>query len=205
MVEQRIFTIIVEGQYYGAHDQTGAPTIKAYTATFRLKSPEAALSEICKHLLDPYLRKHYPVYAKFRSHKITSMTSDGRPPDPKVLQMSFDDMDVADLFDFCLLKQILVDPYKHKDLEKCRNLIKEIWEKRVAQQKADEKSGKAKEKKEVDDLLELNKLEDTNGVINENEQKIGKALKEGAPKIIAPAPDDADAGEPLPPTDDLLG
>ena len=60
-------------------------------------------------------------------------------------------------------------------------------------------------RKEVDDLLELNKLENTEGVVNENEQKIGKALKEGAPKIIAPAPDDADAGEPLPPTDDLLG
>jgi hypothetical protein len=203
---ERKFEITVEGQYYGAHDTTGAPTIKAYKAVFVLPSPEAALSVICKHLLDPYLRKHYPDYAKFRSHKITSMISNGRLPDAKVLQMSFDDMDVRDLFDFCILKHIFVDPYKHKDLEKCRTLVKDIWEKRVAQQKADQKSGVAKEKAEVEDLLALNKLEDTSNEINVNEQKIGAALKKGDSRIIEPATDDVDAGAPLPPTeDDILG
>ena len=206
---KRNFCITVEGQYYGAHDTTGAPVVKQYIAKFVLPSQEAALSIICKHLLDPYLRKHYADYARFRSHKITSVVSNGRPPDPAVLRMSFDDMSIADLFDFCILKHIFIDPYKHKDLEKCRIMIKEEWESRISQEKADKTSGLAREKTEADDLLRMNDLPVAaeGAEINVNEQKIGMALKKGAPKAMIPAPVDELETAPLPPAaeDDLLG
>ena len=91
-----------------------------YVAKFVLPTPEAALSVICKHLLDPYLRKHYDDYARFRSHKITSIVTNGRPPDPAVLNIPIDEQGVAELADFCLLRNIFIDPYKHKNLEQCR-------------------------------------------------------------------------------------
>ena len=201
-MEKRNYEITVQGQYYGVHDTTGTPTIKSYVAKFILPTQEAALSVICRHLLDPYLRKHYPDYAKFRSHKITSVVVNGRPPDTRVLQMSFDDMGVADLSDFCILKQIFIDPYKHKDLEKCRIEVRKVWEARVSQMKADEKSGVAKEKLEVDALLEMNGLPaDVKPEININEQKILHAAEKGH-KVdgITPLPET----EPeLPPADDV--
>ena len=188
-METRNYEITVQGQYYGVHDATGSPTIKSYVAKFILPSQEAALSAICKYLLDPYLRKHYADYAKFRSHRITSVIVNGRPPDPAVLQMAFDDMGVRDLSDFCILKQIMIDPYKHKDLEACRIEVKRVWEARVSQMKADEKSGAAKEKVEVDALLKMNELPKSGDApeININEQKIFKAAEKGL-KAEEPAP-----------------
>ena len=105
-MEPRNYSITVEGQYYGAHEATGAPTVKRYVAKFVLPTMEAALSVICKYLLDPYLRKHYDDYARFRSHKITSVVANGRPPDKAVLQMPIEEMNVSELSDFCMLKQI---------------------------------------------------------------------------------------------------
>ena len=210
---ERSFEIEVTGQYYGAHDTTGAPVVKQYLAKFKLPSLEAALSVICKSLLNPYLQKNYSDYARFRTHKIISVKTIGRSPDPKVLQMSIDDMDVADLADFCLLKHIFVDPYKHKDLEKCRAQVKEQWESRVSQQKADQKSGTAAEKKEVEDLLALNALPKLgeNPEISTNEQRIGQALRRGAPKAEEPSGTVSIANPvedvPLPPAadEDILG
>jgi hypothetical protein len=187
----RSFEITVEGQYYGVHDSTGTPAVKKYIAKFLLPSQEAALSVICKHLLDPYLRKHFPDYAKFRSHKITSIVTNGRPADPKVLQMAFEDMDIRDLADFCILKQILVDPYKHESLEKCKEVVRGIWEGRVAQQKADQKTGAAKEKKEVDELMSLNKLTAPVEAENPNATKINAAAEKGK-KAEEPKADEED-------------
>ena len=201
--EIRNYEITVTGQYYGAHDTTGTPTVKAYVAKFILPSQEAALSVICKHLLDPYLRKHYADYAKFRSHKITSIIVNGRPPDAKVLQMEFETMGVRDLSDFCILKQIMVDPYKHADLEKCREDVKRIYSERVAQQKADVTSGAAKAKVEADELLKLNDLPPVGegAEININEQKIAQALKKEKKLEVVPPE------EIIPPAseEDLLG
>ena len=196
----RSFEFTVSGQYYGAHDTTGAPTVKLYTAKFALPSQEAALSVICKYLLDPYLRKNYPDYAKFRSHKITSVVTHGTPPNMKVLQMSFDDMTIDDLADFCIIKRIFVDPFKHKDLEKCRSDIRAIWDARVSQEKADKKSGLAEEKREADELLKLNKLE-VDDSLNPNVTKINKAADEGLKAKDTPVKDDplAPAGD-----DDIL-
>ena len=100
-VETRNFEVTVRGQYYAAHTATGVATVKGYEAKLVLPSQEAALSVICKYLLDPYLRKHYEDYAKFRSHKIVHVKVNGRPPDHAVLQMAFEDMGVAELADCC--------------------------------------------------------------------------------------------------------
>ena len=180
---KRTFDITVEGQYYGVHDLTGNAVIKNYTARFVLPSLEAALSVICKHLLDPYLRKNYPDYARFRSHRVTGISTKGKAPDRAVLQMSFDDMTAEQLSDFCILNRIAIDPYEHEDLDKCREDIKTIYQARLAQARADRENGKATDKIKVDRLLEMNELppEEENVKININEQKLLKK-----PPVVTP-------------------
>ena len=193
-MEKRTFLFEVQGQYYGAHSTTGVATVKRYVAKFVLPSQEAALSVICKYLLDPYLRKHYDDYAKFRSHRITSVIVNGRLPDRKVLQMAFEDMEIQDLADFCIIKQIYIDPYQHKDLEKCRQEIKWIYEQRIAQKKADQGSGMAAEQAKAAELLAMNELpleNDASGY-NENLQKIGAKTGSIKPPVVK-------SEEPIPP------
>lgn len=190
-MEKRKFLITVEGQYYGVHDLTGVANVKKYTAKFILPSLEAALSVICKYLLDPYLKKHYPDYAKFRSHKITSVSTEGRLPDATVLQMAFEDMGVADLSDFCILKQIMIDPYVHKDLEACRQEVKTIYQSRADQQRADKESKRDVEKNEVDKLLAMNQLppQEEGATISVNQQRImsaGKKIDAGVSTTVEP-------------------
>jgi hypothetical protein len=198
-MEKRSFEVNLTGQYYGVHNESGVATIKNYVAKFVLPSQEAALSVIVKYLLDPYLRKNYPDYAKFRTHKITSIISNGRPPDPKVLQMAFEDMGPEDLSDFCILKHIFIDPAKHKDLEKCRAEIKATYEARIAQAKADQKSGASAEKQNEMDLLELNELPKPGAHpdININAQKLEAAAAKGKDVRVvdaAPTTDGDDLG-----------
>jgi hypothetical protein len=177
-MDQRTFDFTVEGQYYGAHSTTGQPTIRNYQATFKLLSLEGALSVIVKHLLEPYLTRNYEDYCKFRTHKIIHMEVFGPKPNPAVLQLSFEDMTVNELADFCILKRIFIDPHKHKDLQKVREEIARIYQNRMDQKRQDEKSGKATEQKEIDALMALNNIPklDNNGV-NLNMQRVGAALK----------------------------
>ena len=205
MAQERSFDFVVQGQYYGVHDTTGTPAIKHYTAKFKLPTIEAALSKICKYLLDPYLRKHFPDYAKFRSHRITEVKVNGKDPDRRVLQMGFDDMTTAELADFCILKQIFIDPFEHKDLEKVRNEIRSIYEARIAQAKADQKSGAALEQSLVDRLLAMNELPKITTEININEQRLMTAVKTGDPVKMTEVPKDVPEDDPLgglPPADD---
>lgn len=177
-MEPRSFEFTVEGQYYGAHGQTGLPVIRNYEASFKLLSLEGALSIIVKYLLEPYLTKHYEDYGRFRTHKITGMKVLGKEPNPAVLQLSFDDMSVRELTDFCILKRIFIDPAKHKDLQKVREEVARIYQNRVDQKRQDEKSGKAAEQKEIDALLSLNNIPKLDpNVPNMNMQRAGAALK----------------------------
>jgi hypothetical protein len=178
MMEPRSFNFVVEGQYYGAHSTTGQPTIRNYQATFKLLSLEGALSIIVKYLLEPYLTKNYEDYCRFRTHKIVGMEVFGPKPNTAVLQLSFEDMSVNELADFCILKRIFIDPHKHKDLQKVREEVARIYQNRVDQKRQDEKTGKASEQKEIDALLALNNIPklDNNGV-NLNMQRVGAALK----------------------------
>ena len=202
MEEGRAFRVTVAGQYYGVSEVTGTAAIKNYTATFILPSQEAALSVICKHLLPPYLKRNYPDYARFRTHKIVSLECINHTPDRKVLQMAFEDMDVSDLSDFCILRQILIDPYKHSNLEKIREEIKKIWENKVATQKQDKKTGKDKEQKEVADLLALNKLQaDEHPEMSAGLQTMVKKKVIKAEVEVAPVGADVDP-DPLPPAAD---
>lgn len=175
---KRSFKFVVEGIYYGAHGATGLPVVKPYSAEFVLPSQEAALSVIVKHLLKPYLRRKYPDFASVRTHKISRMEHAGRAPDPKVNQMAFEDMEIADLYDFCILNQIFIDPYKHKNLEQCREQIIRLYQSRSDEKKLAKKTGKDIEQKEVSELLKLNGLEAEDEFIPSlGEQRIGAALK----------------------------
>lgn len=177
-MEKRHFTFKVEGQYYAAHGSTGLPVIKQYEGEFKLLSMEGALSIIVKYLLNAFLTNKYPDYARFRTHKITSMQTHGAPPQTNVLHLSFDEMTAQQLTDFCILKQIFIDPSKHANLEKCRNEVARIYQNRLDQKKQDEKTGKAAEQKEIDTLMELNKIPKLEGSIpNLNMQRTGTALK----------------------------
>lgn len=176
--EKRSFCFTVEGKYYGAHGATGLPVVKLYVAKFILPSQEAALSVIVRHLLIPYLTKNYADFGSLRTHHITSMVTEGRLPDSKVLQMSFDDMEIQDLSDFCILKQIFIDPYKHKNFEQCREQVMKIFQSRTDEKAMAKKSGKDVEQKEIDELLKLNNLPRVDTSIpNVNMQKQNVALK----------------------------
>ena len=203
VTSKRIFKFTVQGHYYGAHDTTGVAVIKSYSAVFTLLSQEAALSVICKHLLDPYLRKNYPDYAKFRTHALTHTEVVGEKPDLKTLQMPIDEMNQSQLADFCILKQILIDPYKHPDFEKCKAEVKTIWEAMYAQQRYERESGKAKEKQEVDDLLDMNNLLafKEKPIVNKNEQIISGVIKKEGDKAKATEP--LQNEEPALPIDEL--
>jgi hypothetical protein len=174
---KRRFTFQVEGKYYGSHDQTGLPVIKTYIGKFVLPSQEAALSVIVRFLLKPYLTKNYPDFASIRTHRITSMDTEGRLPDPKVNQMAFEDMEIADLSDFCILNQIFIDPYKHKNFEQCREQVMKMYQSRSDEKKMLKKTGKDVELKEVDELLKLNNLEPLEEEFSMGAQRIGAALK----------------------------
>lgn len=177
---KRSFEFTVEGQYYGAHGETGLPVVKQYTAQFTLPSQESALSIICKHLLSPYLQKKYSDFVRFRTHRITNMVTTGRKPDSAVLQMPIEEMSIAQLSDFCLLKQIFIDPYKHSSLQLCREQVMKVYHERLNQAKANQASGEAERIKEVNDLLELNQLpkipKDGFVPVSVNEQRVAAAM-----------------------------
>lgn len=155
---KRSFEIVVEGQYSAIGDITGTPTIKHYLAKFVLPSQEAALSVICKHLLAPYLRKTHRDFIRYRTHKLVSITAIGRKPDTEVLQMSIEDMSVGQLSDFCILKGIMIDPYKHQDVVVTRERIAEAWRLQRQVRKEADNSKAGDQQKEVDALLNANDL-----------------------------------------------
>lgn len=205
---KRAFKFYMKGQYYGAHGETGLPVVKQYTAEFDLPSQESALSIICKHLLSPYLQNKYPDFVRFRTHWITSMETSGRKPNPEVLQMPIEEMNISQLSDFCLLKQIFIDPYKHSDLPLCREQVMRVYHDRLNQAKANQENGEGERIKEVNALLELNNLpkipKDGFVPVSLNEQRVASALAgakaAGAvvgPQEIVPAEDEG-SGE-LPP------
>lgn len=178
MAIKKQFEIVVRGQYHSLHEASGTPTLKNYTAKFILPTQEAALSTVCRHLLAPYLRKHYPDFIRFRTHELVSITLVGYKPNPEVLQMAIDEMTLPQLFDFCVLKEILIDPYKHYkspgDLPALRDKITEAWRAKRQNIKDLEESKDAFSQKEADELLELNELPPASGTdgpgINVNEQ-----------------------------------
>lgn len=198
----RQFKVTVEGQYHALHT-SGNPTLKRYVAEFILPSQEAALSIICKHLLNPYLHKNYPDFIRYRTHELKSIVVVGRAPDPAVLQMSIDEMSMAELSDFCILKQILIDPYKHANLAAARELVQTTWSTK-RQRILEKESGKtAQEEKEIAELLQQNKLppqQDSVGVSVNERKATAAAVRADTPGPKKTSPIEAD--EQLPPVID---
>jgi hypothetical protein len=180
MAEKKYFKCVVEGQYHALHENAGTPTLRKYSAEFTLPSQEAALSVICKHLLTPYLEKKYPDFIRFRTHELKSITLVGYTPDPSVLQIGIDEMSVKELSDFCILRQILIDPYKYPDLERTKEIVAEMWRTK-RQEKTDEKVTEAEDA--INDLLSLNELDiPTKELkVNLNEQKASLPKMPAAP------------------------
>ena len=203
---KKSFEVTVRGQYQALGDHTGIPTLRGYEETFTLPSQEAALSNICKHLLSPRLKKKHSDYIRFRTHELIGIKLVGYVPNRDVLQMGIDEMNLLDLNDFCILRQIMIDPYKHaaKDIFAIRTMVQEAYsEKRLAQKEsASSKEGLAA--KEADALRKMNDLPPaaSDPVININEQKLtndkNNAAKESAAPVLSPGTAETLSDEPLP-------
>lgn len=185
---KRYFEVVVRGQYHSISEHSTTPVLKNYEAKFILPSQEAALSVICKHLLAPYLRKKYPDFVRFRTYKLVSIVANGRAPNTNVLQMSIDEMNIEQLSDFCILKQILIDPYKHSDLNLIKEKIAEEWRVKRQTFKDEANTVEDKSRKEADMLLELNNLPKEDGpvTVSINEQKLTDKAQVIKPNVVPP-------------------
>lgn len=206
--QKKSFEVTIRGQYQALGEHSGVPTMRNYEETFILPSQEAALSNICKHLLSPRLKKRHSDFIRYRTHELINIKLIGYTPDTSVLQMGIDDMNLSQLSDFCILRQIMIDPFKHgaKDIFAIRTMVqKEYTDKRLAQKEATtSKEGIAA--READALRKLNDLSPASqdSVININEQKITQDKnKADGVKHLSPSPAPANDGEVL--SDEPLG
>lgn len=171
--QDRFFEAVVVGDYYAFSSASGSTTLKNYRASFILPSQEAALSVICRHLLEKKLKSMYPDFIRFRTHKLESLTLHGHKPNPEVLNMSIDEMTVSELSDFCILNRIMIDPFQHSNLQACKEKVTSAYQ-ILRQQRRDKEESKTKaDQKQIDELLGLNQLPADNAemTININEQK----------------------------------
>lgn len=178
---KKYFEVVVSGQYHALSVVSGTPTLKTYRETFVLPSQEAALSNICKHLLSPRLKKVHADFIRYRTHKLESITLKGYTPNVDVLQLDIDEMNISELSDFCILRQLMIDPYKHgvKDIFQIRELVRKSYQtkRQAAKDMVDSKIGIANA--EAETLRKANDLppEDTETKININEHKATQAVK----------------------------
>lgn len=201
-VAAKHFEVTVAGQYHSMNDVSGTPTLRAYKETFILPSQEAALSNICKHLLSPRLKKSYSDFIRFRTHELVSIVLRNYTPNPEVLQLEIMDMNLLELHDFCILRQMTIDPYKHakKDIFELRTMVQTAYTAKRQAAKDMKESSKAIENSEAETLRKINDLDAPSGTdININEQKATQAHNAKAAATTM-APDVAEpADEVLPP------
>lgn len=171
MKQERVFKVVLEGQYLGAGDASGVAVIKPYKAEFKLQSMEAALSNIVRYLLEPKLRSMYPDFRAYRTHKIVSIDVEGPAPDRSVLNLDIESMSMNQLADFCILRGIQVDPFKcvakkvkrgeesvsFSQLEVARETVAKKWDEKRGQSKDAERDRLAAT--DQDALLKLNDLQ----------------------------------------------
>lgn len=207
--EKKHFEVVVRGQYHAMNAVSGTPTLKTYEEKFILPSQEAALSNICKHLLSPRLKKVHGDFIRYRTHELVSITLKGYRPNPDVLQLDIDDMNVLELSDFCILRQLMIDPYKHaaKDIFVIREMVKKAYTTKRQMNKDMRESKNAIANTEADTLRRVNDLppESQDGPkVTINEHKVTQTVQ--ARQIAAPV--DALVGKfvepldaPLPPVE----
>lgn len=206
---KKFFEATVRGTYHAISDITGTPIVKQYEEKFVLPSQEAALSNVCKFLLAPRLKKVHKDFIRFRTHELVGIKLVGHTPDPEVLQMAVEDMSMPQLFDFCVLRQLTIDPYQHpkKTIDQIREMVLKAYREKQQMKKDSEKTKGIEDRAKADALLAMNDLEvPKEGIeINVNEQKATAAMNKKEPTMYtgtkaAPGPE---ADEPLPaPVDD---
>lgn len=154
MNNKRTYEFVVEGQYIALSGSN--KTLKKYSVKFVLPSPDSALSVIVSKLLDDKLRLTYDDYVKYRTHKIVGRSIVGEKPSRAVLEMEVEKMNFEELTDFCLLKEISVDPFKYKNVQLAREAVAKGWE---DQKERGREILKDKEKiRELDELRLLNNI-----------------------------------------------
>jgi len=201
----KFFEVVVEGQYHALHDTSGTATLKNYRAVFNLPTQEAALSIICKHLLTPYLRKKYHDFIRYHTHRLVSITLHGYKPNTDVLQEGIEEMSLKDLYDFCILREILIDPYKHsnKPIEQIRELVARAYREKRQLQKDNTVARQGVDAAEGESLRKANELppEDTVIRLSVNEQILMQQRNRGQEQAQAQVAIDENiiADEPLPP------
>lgn len=204
--ERKHFEVIVRGQYHAMNAVSGTPTLKTYEEKFILPSQEAALSNICKHLLSPRLKKSHGDFIRYRTHELVSITLKGYKPDPEVLGLDIDDMNLLELSDFCILRQLMIDPYKHaaKDIFQIREMVKKDYTTKRQMIKDMAASKSAVANSEADTLRKANDIEpETQGIkININEHKVTQAMQ--AREVIQPVDPTALVVAPVEPADEPL-
>lgn len=206
--EKKHFEVVVRGQYHAMNAMSGTPTLQNYEETFVLPSQEAALSNICKHLLSPRLKKSHADFIRYRTHELISITLRGYKPNPEVLQMDLDEMSLVELSDFCILRQIMIDPFKHgsKDIFAIREMVRKAYVAKRQTAKDNRESKNAVAENEAETLRKMNDL--TSGPnepkiqINSNEYKVSQNAKAVAEAKVGGGSTSAyvePADEPLPP------
>lgn len=203
IADKKHFEVVVRGQYHALNSVSGTPTLKNYEEAFILPSQEAALSNICKHLLSPRLKKSHGDFIRFRTHELVSITLKGYKPNPEVLQLDIDEMSLLELSDFCILRQIMIDPYKHaaKDIFAIREMVRKAYTAKRQAAKDNITSKNAIAEQEADTLRRINDLpaEATGTKINLNEQKLKAPSTPPVPGGNERADYVEPADEPLPP------
>jgi hypothetical protein len=122
MTEQTYYEITIAGEYYANVD--GRKTFYPYEEVFKLPTMDCALSVIKNKLLDDRLRKTAKHYVGFRTHRLKSVKAHGSvgTPDKGVLNMPIEQLDHAQLRDFCVIRGFSVDPFKY-DLTEARQEV----------------------------------------------------------------------------------
>lgn len=157
MEAKRLYKATVEGQYFANTGGVRGGSIKKYSAEFILPSNEAALSVVVSKLLSPKLSMQYPDYTRYRTHRLVKLEMIGDyKPNRAVLELPVEAMSMAQLLDFCLLRGIMIDPYKRKNVEIAREQISLAWEEKKRLMR--DNSAEAEAKKKDDALLELNNI-----------------------------------------------
>lgn len=156
MSDKTLYHVTVEGQYYANID--GRKAILDYKEVFKLPSMNMALSVIRNELLHERLRSSAKHYTGFRTYKITHVETVGeqRKPEPSVLNLPIEQMNVQQLSDFCILRGFSFDPHSIGDILDARAQVLKLNQvyltERMKNREAEHEIEKANELRALNEL-----------------------------------------------------
>lgn len=156
-MEQKLYDITIEGQYYAKAIGGSGVFLKYYRATFVLPSLEGALSQIVKHLLAPKLLRLYPDYTDYRTHEMVEVRLQGEEPDTSILKLPIEKMSFEQLSDFCVLRGLMCDPYKADGILDARKRVADALQ--LKQEEIEYLARVEEENAEKNSLLKLNDID----------------------------------------------